>query len=145
MKNTILQISIFAQNKPGQIVRITKVLAKQKINILAFSISSSDGFGVIKLVVDKGNIAFQYLKEHGFTLSQNRVLALAIKDKPGGLYEMAETLHKKRVNVENAYVFVKELRKTAYLIIEVKNVEKALGTLKKEKIRFLQESEFSKE
>ena len=61
MKNTIKQISIFAQNKPGQIERITKILAEHKVNILAFSISSSNGFGVIKLVVDKSELAFRRL------------------------------------------------------------------------------------
>ena len=142
---TIKQISIFAQNKPGQLERFTKVLAEGKINILAISISSTNGFGVIKLVVDKADLAYQKLKKSGFTVSQNQVLAIAMKDTPGGLYEVAKKLGKHKINVDNAYVFVRESRKTAYLIIEVEDIERTIKLLKKDKLKFLKESEFSRE
>ena len=143
--DTIKQISVFAQNKPGQIERFTKVMADMKINILAISIASSNGYGVIKVVVDKCIQAYESLKQRGFTVSLNRVLAIAMKDKPGGLYEVATILGKKKINVDNAYVFVKEVRKTAYLIIEVKDIDKTIEILKKEKFKFLKESDFSTE
>ena len=46
------QLSIFAENKPGRLAAVTRVLAKGKINIRATTISTSDTFGVINLIVD---------------------------------------------------------------------------------------------
>ncbi len=142
---TVKQISIFAQNKPGKIERITKVLAESKANILAISISSSNGFGVIKLVVDKSELAYRNLKENGLTVSLNEVIGIAMKDKPGGLYDVAKILNKNKINVDNAYVFVKQSRETAYLVIEVKEIEKSIEILKKEKLHLLQEKELTAE
>jgi hypothetical protein len=142
---TIKQISIFAENKPGKIERITKVLAESKANILAISISSSDGFGVIKVVVDKSDLAYRNLKENGLTVSLNEVIGIGMKDKPGGLYDVAKILNKNKINVDNAYVFVKQSRQTAYLIIEVKEIEKSIEILKKEKLHLLQEKELTAE
>jgi len=41
-------ISVFVQNQPGKLERITKVLAESGANILGFSITSVKDFGVIK-------------------------------------------------------------------------------------------------
>jgi hypothetical protein len=46
------QLSIFAENKPGRLAAVTQILAKEKINIRATTIATSDTFGVINLIVD---------------------------------------------------------------------------------------------
>jgi hypothetical protein len=138
------QISVFSENKPGKLEKITEVLAKDGINILAISISSSGGFGVIKFLVDRCEQAYQGLKEKGFTVSLNDVLAIELKDRPGGLNEVAKTLARHRINIENAHVFVVESRKRAFLIVEVSDVGEAKKLLEKEGIHFYNEEEFKK-
>jgi len=83
------QISIFSENKPGRLEKLTKVLADEGVNILAINIASSNGFGVIKFIVDKCELAYQKLKQNGFTVSLNEVLAIEMVDRPGGLFEVA--------------------------------------------------------
>lgn len=129
------QISIFSENKPGRLKKITKVLAEEGVNILAINIASSNGFGVIKFIVDKCEPAYQKLKQKGFTVSLNEVLAIELVDKPGGLYEVASILSKKRINIENAYVLILGSRKKAFLIVEVNDIEKAKKLLKNENLR----------
>ncbi|MBM4140304.1 MAG: ACT domain-containing protein [Nitrospira sp.] len=138
------QISIFSENKPGRLEKITKVLADEGVNILAINIASSNGFGVIKFIVDKCELAYQKLKQKGFTVSLNEVLAIEMVDKPGGLYEVARTLSQKKVNIENAYVFILESRKRAFLIVEVQDIEKAKKLLQYVKLKFYREAEFKK-
>ena len=46
------QISVFAENKPGRLAKVTGILKKGKINIRAITIATSDGFGMINLIVD---------------------------------------------------------------------------------------------
>jgi len=40
----------------------------------------------------------------------NEVLAIEMKDSPGGLYEVSHILSKNSINIENAYVYVVESR-----------------------------------
>jgi hypothetical protein len=133
------QLSIFSENKPGRLRKITKVLAEEGVNILAINIASSNGFGVIKFIVDKFEPAYQKLKQKGFTVSLNEVLAIELTDRPGGLFEVAALLSKKRINIENAYVLILESRKKAFLIADVKDVEKAKKLLEHENLRFYRE------
>jgi hypothetical protein len=130
------QISIFSENKPGRLSKITKVLADAGVNILAINIASSNGFGVLKFIFDKSEVAYQKLKQKGFTVSVNEVLAIELVDRPGGLYEVATILSKKRVNIENAYVLILGSRKKAYLIVDIIDIDKAKKLLKNEKLRF---------
>ena len=130
------QLSIFSENKPGRLKKITKVLSEEGVNILAINIASSNGFGVIKFIVDKFEPAFQKLKQKGFTVSLNEVLAIELVDRPGGLYEVASILSTKKINIENAYVLILGSRKKAYLVVEVNEIERAKRLLKGESLRF---------
>jgi len=135
------QLSVFAENKPGKLEKITKALADDGINILAVSISGSADFGVIKFVVDKCDDAYKSLKEKGFTVSLNNVLGIELVDKPGGLHDVLAVLGKHGVNVENAHVFVVESRHRAFLIVEVEDVKAAKELMKGESINFYDDRE----
>lgn len=130
-------ISVFAENKPGKLEKVTKVLAEANINILAFSITTTNGFGIIKFMVDKCMDAFKILKEKGFTVSLNEAIGIEMKDQPGGLYEVVKILSSNGINIESASVYVAETRKRAYLIVEVKDTQKAMELLKEAKLNFL--------
>lgn len=134
-------ISIFAENKPGRLERITKVLSEANINILAFSITSTNGFGVIKFMVNKWKEAYDLFKEKGFTVSLNEAIGIEMRDQPGGLYEVVKILSSKGINIESASVYVAETRKRAYLIVEVEDTAKAMDLLKGENLKLLNPEE----
>ena len=46
------QVCIFAENKPGRLERLTKILKDAHINMRAITIATSQGFGIIKLIVN---------------------------------------------------------------------------------------------
>lgn len=138
------QISIFSENKPGRLKKITKVLAEEGVNILAINIASSDGFGVIRFIVDKCEPAYQKLKQKGFTVSLNEVLAIELVDRPGGLFEVSTILSKKRINIENAYVLILGSRKKAFLIVDVHDIEKAKKLLMHENLHFFTAQKIAK-
>ena len=138
----VMQVSVFSENKPGRIEKITGIFADEGINILAIAITSTNGFGIIKLLVDKYERAYEKLKESGFTVTLNEVLAIEMKDSPGGLYEVSHILSKNSINIENAYVYVVESRARAFLLVEVKDIEKAKESLSKEHLKFFKYAEF---
>jgi hypothetical protein len=138
----VRQVSVFSENKPGRIEKITKIFSQEGINILAISITSTNGFGIIKLLVDKCDLAYEKLKENGFSVNLSEVLAIEMKDSPGGLYEVTHILSENGVNIENAYVYVVESRARAYLLIEVKDIEKAKEKLSGTNLSFFKYDNF---
>ena len=46
------QVSVFAENKPGKIERVTTILADNNINIRAMTLSDAGDYGIIKLLLN---------------------------------------------------------------------------------------------
>jgi hypothetical protein len=125
------QLSIFAENKPGRLAAVTGILAKEKINIRATTIATSDTFGVINLIVDDPKRAQAVLSKAGMTVNLREVLAVLIEDKPGGLDRLTQMLFKENVNINNAYGFVLESREKAVFVVDVDQIEKAQKIIEK--------------
>jgi len=124
------QLSIFAENKPGRLAKVTGILKKGKINIRAITIATSDAFGVVNVLVDDPEGARSILEGEGLTVSMKEVIAVVIEDRPGGLDKLVQLLFDNGINVENAYGFVLESRKKAVFVIDVDQLEKTQTVLK---------------
>ena len=48
---TVKQISVFLENKPGQLRSFTEVLAKRGIDMRALSLADTRDFGIARLIV----------------------------------------------------------------------------------------------
>jgi hypothetical protein len=125
------QLSIFAENKPGRLAAVTRILAKEKINIRATTIATSDTFGVISLIVDDPARAEAALTKAGMTVTPGQVLAVVIPDQPGGLDKLTQLLFAEQININNAYGFVLEGHRKAVFVVSVDQVEKAETLLEK--------------
>jgi hypothetical protein len=119
------QLSIFAENKPGKLAAVTHILATERINIRATTISTSDTFGVINLIVDNPQKALEALTKAGILAKLRRVLAVVIEDQPGALDKLAQLLVGEQINVNNAYGFVLENQVKAVFVVDVDQLEKA--------------------
>jgi hypothetical protein len=120
----IKQISIFSENRPGRLAAIAKALEEETINILAFSIAEADGFGVVRALVDKPKKAYDKLTGLGFNVAFTDVIAVKMRDKPGGLYEIAKMLGDRQINIEYSYAY--SGKEGAVLILRVDDAEQAI-------------------
>ena len=125
------QLSIFAENKPGKLAKVTSVLAREKINIRATTIATADTFGVVNLIVDDPKRAEAALAAEGMTVHLKEVLAILIPDEPGGLDKLTQLFNKEGVNVNNAYGFVLESSQKAVFVIDVDQIKKTEKMLDK--------------
>jgi len=131
------QLSIFSENKPGKLATVTGILAKEKVNIRATTISTSDTFGVINLIVDDPERAQAALTKTGMLVKIRKVLAVLLDDQPGGLDKLAQLLAKESINVNNAYGFVLENRVSAVFVVDVDQPEKAEQVIEKKGFKTL--------
>ena len=123
-KYVIKQISIFSENRPGRLAAVAHALGEEKINILAFSIAEANGFGVIRALVDHPEKAYKKLSSLGYNVAFTDVIAVQMKDQPGGLYDIAKVLGDSGINIEYSYAY--SGKKAAVLILRVDQVEDAI-------------------
>jgi len=123
------QISIFLENKTGRLALVTKILSDAGVNIRALALADTSDFGVLRLIVDNNDKAREALKSNGFTVGKTNVVAVEVPDKPGGLHNILEILHKANVNVEYMYAFVRQSGDNAVMIFRFDNTDEAIRLL----------------
>ena len=135
------QLSIFAENKPGKIEKITGIIAEGQINIRAVTSSDAGDYGIIKLLVDNPERGFELLKSENIAVNLKEIIAVKIEDKIGGLHEISKVLRENNINVNDSYGFITEPKKEAVFIFQVADPIHAENILKKEGFSLLSDRE----
>lgn len=102
---SVQQISVFLENKPGTLKKMTGVLASHGIDMRATSLAETKDFGIARLIVDDVLSAVSTLKENDFVASLTPVLAIEIPDEAGGLDKLLDKFTDESVNIEYMYAF----------------------------------------
>ncbi len=126
---TIHQISVFLENRAGQLAEITSVLAEHNIDLRAIHIAETKDYGVLRLIADKSQEASAVLLEHGFILSMTPVVAVAVPDKPGGLAAVLQILGRENISVEYMYSVFSRINDRALMIFRVEDTEQLCSLL----------------
>ena len=133
----IYQISVFLENRTGQLAGITKLLAENHVDIRAISIAETADYGLARMIVDDCNKASSILLEHGDILSKTPVWAVEVPDRPAGLAEVLAVLADVHVDVEYMYSLFTHRDGYAYMVMKVSDEPKFLATLGDRKIRIV--------
>ena len=118
---SIHQISIFLENRTGQLAEVTSLLAKNHIDIRAISIAETADYGVARMIVDDCHKASAILLEHGDILSMTPVWAVEVPDRPAGLSELLAVLAENKVDVEYMYSLFTHKEGNAYMVLRIAN------------------------
>ena len=137
----IHQISVFLENRTGQLAEITKLLADQNIDIRAISIAETADYGLARMIVDDSHKASYILLEHGDILSMTPVYAVEVPDRAGGLAEMLAVLAEAHVDVEYMYSLFTHKEGNAYMVLRISDEPKFLSTLGDQKIKIMTKEE----
>jgi hypothetical protein len=131
------QLSIFLENRSGRLAEITGLLAQAGINIRALSLADTADFGILRLIVNQTARAVQVLRDSGFTVATNEMVALEVPDRPGGLWEILKVLEAAGINVEYMYAFVHKATENAVIIFRFDEPERASAVLREAGVRVL--------
>jgi hypothetical protein len=136
----IKQLSVFVENKKGRLSAITDILRKNNIDIRALSVADTKDFGILRLIVDDYQKAYDALKSEECLVSLTNVIAVSITDKPGGLADAMDILTEAGISVEYMYAFISKSAGAASVIFRVEDNDKATEVLSG-KFKLLSQSE----
>jgi len=121
----IRQISVFLENRAGQLAEITGVLAAGGIDIRALNIAETSDYGLLRLITADREKTVKTLKDAGFVSSVSEVVTIAVPDRPGGLAEALGVLDQEHIDVQYMYSIFSRLAGKAYMVMKVSDPEKA--------------------
>ena len=131
----ILQISVFLENRAGQLAEITRLLAQEGVDIRALSIAETADYGLARMIVSDSHKASDVLLHHGDILSMTPVYAVEVPDAPGGLAEMLGLLAENHIDVEYMYALFGEKEGHAYMVLRITNEAMFLSVLGERRIK----------
>ena len=137
----IHQISVFLENRIGQLAEITKLLAEAGVDIRALSIAETSDYGLARMIVDDSQKASGILLSHGDILSMTPVWAVEVPDRPAGLAELLEVLSQAQVDVEYMYSLFTHKDDYAYMVMRVSDDAKFLNALNTHNVKVMSKDE----
>ncbi len=138
---TVDQISVFVENKPGRLVEVIETLGENGVDLRAMSIADTSDFGILRLIVDKPDLALKVLGRAEYVTSVNKVIAVHIADTPGSLAKVLRVLSDADVSIEYIYAFITHAAGSAYVIIRVEDNARAIEVMKENGIKLATDGE----
>ncbi len=137
----LMQLSLFVENRPGQLKGPCEALAKAGIDILTLSLADTAQFGILRVIVRDWERARDVLKKEGMVVNVAEVIPVEVDDRPGGLAELLGTMEHEGLDVEYMYAFAVSPKGKASLIFRFEKPDEALKVLRQKGVRVLQAEE----
>lgn len=135
------QISVFLENRNGQLAEITGLLAENKINLRAISIAETADYGVLRLIADDCEKATSVLLANGNIINMNPVTVVAVPDEPAGLSELLKLLSAGDISIEYMYSLFTHQNDKAYMVFRVTDYDNFIELLSKHGLKPISSAE----
>lgn len=122
------QISVFLENRPGNLAAAAGALADAGTNLRALTIAETERFGIARLIADDTERALAALQEAGFTARVSKVFGIQVPDRPGGLAHLLR-MFDGLVNVEYMYADLKGVGSNSLMIMRLEPADVARDIL----------------
>lgn len=131
----VQQLSVFLENRAGELSEITNILYENDIDIRALFIAETTDYGVLRLIVTDTEKAKKALSEKEIITSQVAVTAVSVPDQPGGLGKLLKLLAEKNIDISYMYSVFGQADGQAHMIFRVHDTEKLEETLRENGIK----------
>jgi hypothetical protein len=95
-------------HRPGELARVTELLARKEINLRSVSGLTEGNKGIIALVGQDVNALRQALQEARVPFEEAELLTVELEDRPGQLAEVAAKLGAAGINLTSLYLLGRE-------------------------------------
>lgn len=135
----VKQLSVFMENRPGRLYKLTHALGQEGIDFVTLSIADTKDYGIVRFIARDNDRAYEILKQAGFTVGQTELIGVEVEDKPNALAEVIALLEEENINIEYLYSFVLTNHNSAKILMRVEDTERAVKLLVERGIKLLSE------
>ncbi len=139
---TVHQISIFLENKDGQLSPMLAMLAEENIRIIAATVADTSEFGIMRMIVSDAQKAYDILKSNNVTVNLTDVLAIVTKSSAGSFAESLSYFTQAGLNIQYMYSF--SINGKAILILRTNDRQVAREVIRKHNLEYICESDLIK-
>ena len=140
MKYEIEQLSVFLENRAGELADLTEALSKNRVSIKSILLADSSDFGLVRTIVDNPQKAKAVLEEAGFSVKLTKVFAVKIDDYIGSFNQVVSLLAKNGINILYTYSFYES--QSGVFIFSVNDITKAIEILQENSVEIMQAKHF---
>jgi len=136
----VRQLSVFLDNRLGQLLRLTQIIEQKDVKILGLSVSDSVDYAVVRMIFDSPDVARAVLREAGFAVSVSEVIVVRLPPGKRGLLTVWQCLLSSEINIGYCYPLLPDALGGA-IVLSADNLEIATDTLIRYKLDVLGESD----
>jgi hypothetical protein len=133
---TIDQLSLFVENKPGELVEPCRLLADAGIHICALALEEMAQLTMLRLITADWRKAKAILDNAGYVVNVSAVVAVEVAAGPGAIADLFQLLGNAGINIEHAYSYPEGQGRTI-LIMQFDQPQAAVVSLKQAGIAML--------
>lgn len=122
-------ITATLENKPGTLAQVTKVLAKENINVEAVECNAIGEIGFVRLITNNPDKTEKALKKQGYTVATVDCVETTLPNKPGELTRICQALADADVNIEACFASTTPTPNEGRIVFKVDNPEAAQRVL----------------
>ncbi|MDR1614037.1 MAG: amino acid-binding protein [Campylobacteraceae bacterium] len=127
MKYFVKQLTVFLENKPGELASFTHILSSKSVNIKSLILVESTEYGLVRAIVDNPQKAKAVLESAGLSVRFSDVLAVKIKDEIGSFDRIVTILSKNGINILYTYSFYSS--NSGIFIFSIDDLQKGVDVL----------------
>jgi hypothetical protein len=135
------QLSVFLENRVGELLRLTRLFDDEQVAILAVSVEGSVDCAIVRLMVNEPDLAHQMLSDIGFATTETEVLIVELPHGRRGILTVCAALIAAEVNINYLYPLLPGSQGRNCMAIQVDNPTSAVSVLSAKKFRVLDQHE----
>jgi hypothetical protein len=122
------QLSVFLENRLGQLLRLTKLIDSDPILIRGIAVEGTVDCAIVRLIVTDPEAAVRTFRDAGYAVSESEVLIVEVPPGHRGIIAIASALIKAEVNINYVYTMWGRDNQPA-LAVQVDNMPEAVNAL----------------
>ncbi|RVU54227.1 hypothetical protein [Anaerosphaera multitolerans] len=134
----VKQLTVFIENKPGSLHKVTEILGKNNINTVTFSLADTTDFGLLRMIVSDPERARECLKGELISTHLNDVIVVQTDRTSESMFKLVSAC--KDYNIQYMYVWSSRGEATG-VVLKVTEGEEAEKLLKDLGFKVLNEKE----
>ena len=136
------QLSVFIENKEGMLKKVLSVLKVNDVNISSLSLADTTEYGLLRLIVNKPELAREKLIQAGFSSMIAEVVVVKVPHKAGGLQSILELFAEESVNIEYMYTLMTD-DIDASIVIKTNDLDKVYAIADKNGVEMVSDEQLA--